>query len=85
MARTTLKAHKYYDWFDIAKLFGFAQINDVFEPGIDFMTNGHLVHIYKGEYTDEELALEDKDFVKRYKNKQRIYNELGECEIYVWW
>lgn len=45
MARTTLKPRQYYDWHDVAKRFGFREINDVFEPGIDFMTNGHLVYI----------------------------------------
>ena len=83
MAKTTLKAKKYYDWHDVAKRFGFNDIKDVFDTEIT--SNGCLCYIFDPKQIEEDLDLSDKDSQRRFDNQKRIFNEIGECKIYVWW
>lgn len=77
MSRTTLKAKKYYDWQDIKKHFGFKDLKDVFEPNVHFNGNHSLATIY-GEDIDDYSTTQEK-------NRQRIFDTLGKCDIHIWW
>lgn len=79
MATAKLKKHFYYDWYDIKKRFGFKNIEDVFIY-TDF-TNGSIQRITN----DLIKNAKEYDNDQRYKNQLRILNDIGECDIHVWW
>jgi hypothetical protein len=70
------KPRHYYDWiFDIKPYFGFKSLKEVFNKD-DITANGCMVDIDNYEPIQH---------TEQTKNREKIYQEFGECKIYVWW
>jgi hypothetical protein len=79
MATAKLKTYKYYDCHELAKRFGFKDFTDFIDKD-SVSSNGCLVTLYDpGDIQQDDIDCRVRE------NQRRIYKELGEIDIHVWW